>query len=173
MTKTTIVALFSLIFMVFHAELITKGAASGLLLWYSSVVPALFPFMVLSAMLSVSGGISRLVRPFAVIFRFSGLSPEGIYVLLTGLFCGCPMGAKTCADFLAENRISPGEARFLFDVPDRICLPDVCRAYTSVLFCLCDLYAASAACHSGIPDLPKRFPAPLRRPFFFLQSEIR
>lgn len=114
MTKTTIVALFSLIFMVFHAELITKGAASGLLLWYSSVVPALFPFMVLSAMLSVSGGISRLVRPFAVIFRFSGLSPEGIYVLLTGLFCGCPMGAKTCADFLTEKRISPGEARFLF-----------------------------------------------------------
>lgn len=78
MTKTTIVALFSLIFMVFHAELITKGAASGLLLWYSSVVPALFPFMVLSAMLSVSGGISRLVRPFAVIFRFSGLSPEDL-----------------------------------------------------------------------------------------------
>ena len=65
-------------------------------------------------MLSVSGGISRLVRPFAVIFRFSGLSPEGIYVLLTGLFCGCPMGAKTCADFLTEKRISPGEARFLF-----------------------------------------------------------
>ena len=114
MMKTAIAALFSLIFMIFHADLITKGAAAGLLLWYSSVVPALFPFMVLSSMLSASQGIFRLVQPLALIFRFSRLSPEGIYVLLTGLFCGCPMGAKTCADFLAEKRISSGEAKFLF-----------------------------------------------------------
>lgn len=114
MIKTTILALFSLIFMIFHAGLVTKGAAVGLLLWYSAVVPALFPFMVLSSVLSASGGISWLMRPFTVIFRFLGLSADGWYVLLTGLLCGCPMGAKTCADFLAEGRISTGEARFLF-----------------------------------------------------------
>lgn len=114
MIKTTILALFSLIFMIFHANLVTKGAAAGLLLWYSAVVPALFPFMVLSSVLSASGGISWLMRPFTVIFHFLGLSADSWYVLLTGLLCGCPMGAKTCADFLAEGRISAGEARFLF-----------------------------------------------------------
>lgn len=46
MIKTSILALFSLLFMIFHADLVTKGAAAGLLLWYSAVVPALFPFMV-------------------------------------------------------------------------------------------------------------------------------
>ena len=65
MTKTSILALFSLLFMIFHADLVTKGAAAGLLLWYSAVVPALFPFMVLSSVLSGSGGISRLMQPFS------------------------------------------------------------------------------------------------------------
>ena len=45
MIKTSILALFSLLFMIFHADLVTKGAAAGLLLWYSAVVPALFPFL--------------------------------------------------------------------------------------------------------------------------------
>ena len=106
MIKTSILALFSLLFMIFHAGLVTKGAAAGLLLWYSAVVPALFPFMVLSSILSASGGISWLMQPFTVVFRFCGLSADGWYVLLTGLLCGCPMGAKTCADFLAERRRS-------------------------------------------------------------------
>ena len=114
MIRTTVLALFSLVFMIFHADLVVKGAASGLLLWYSAVVPALFPFMVLSSVLSASGGISRLMRPFLVVFRFSRLSANGWYALLTGLLCGCPMGAKTCADLLREKRIAPGEARFLF-----------------------------------------------------------
>ncbi len=114
MVKTTFFTLLSLIFMIFHADLVTKGAAAGLLLWYSAVVPALFPFMVLSSILSASGGISWLMQPFTVVFRSFGLSADGWYVLLTGLLCGCPMGAKTCADFLAEGRLGPSEAKLLF-----------------------------------------------------------
>ena len=52
MIKRAFLILLCLIFMIFHADLVTKGAVSGLLLWYSSVVPALFPFMVLSSVLS-------------------------------------------------------------------------------------------------------------------------
>ena len=112
MIKRAFLILLCLIFMIFHADLVTKGAVSGLLLWYSSIVPALFPFMVLSSVLSASGGVQALMRPFPVIFRFAGLSADGWYVLLTGLLCGCPMGAKTCADLYAEGRISSGEAKF-------------------------------------------------------------
>ena len=75
MTKTSILALFSLLFMIFHAGLVTKGAAAGLLLWYSAVVPALFPFMVLSSILSASGGISWLMQPFTVVFRSPHRAP--------------------------------------------------------------------------------------------------
>ena len=71
MIKRAFLILLCLIFMIFHADLVTKGAVSGLLLWYSSVVPALFPFMVLSSVLSASGGVQALMRPFPVIFRFA------------------------------------------------------------------------------------------------------
>ena len=74
MIKRAFLILLCLIFMIFHADLVTKGAVSGLLLWYSSVVPALFPFMVLSSVLSASGGVQALMRPFPVVFRFAGLS---------------------------------------------------------------------------------------------------
>ena len=129
-------------------------------LWYCppcSLSPEVFP-----------GLCSR----FAVIFRFQ-VSLRGIYVLLTGLFCGCPMGAKTCADFLTE-RISPGEARFLFALCNHQS-PMFLTGFVFPMFAavsLCPLlslrsYAASAACHSGIPDLPKRasFPAITDVPF--------
>ena len=140
MIKTSILALFSLLFMIFHAGLVTKGAAAGLLLWYSAVVPALFPFMVLSSILSASGGISWLMQPFTVVFRFCGLSADGWYVLLTGLLCGCPMGAKTCADFLAERRLSSSgqsfsspsaitRVRCFSQVSSIPCLPLSCRFF--------------------------------------------
>ncbi len=154
MIKTSILALFSLLFMIFHAGLVTKGAAAGLLLWYSAVVPALFPFMVLSSILSASGGISWLMQPFTVVFRFCGLSADGWYVLLTGLLCGCPMGAKTCADFLAERRLSSSEAKFLFALCNhpspmfsrRFHLSHVCRSVTA--FCALSLPFTCRSCCS-------------------------
>lgn len=166
MIKTSILALFSLLFMIFHADLVTKGAAAGLLLWYSAVVPALFPFMVLSSVLSGSGGISWLMQPFTVVFRFCGLSADGWYVLLTGLLCGCPMGAKTCADFLAEGRLSSSEAKFLFALcnhPSPMflagfrCYSHVCRSITAFVLCLCHLHAAPAARYPGTLHLSRSF----------------
>ena len=74
MIKTSILALFSLLFMIFHAGLVTKGAAAGLLLWYSAVVPALFPFMVLSSILSASGGRQMILWRVAV--GLTGSLPE-------------------------------------------------------------------------------------------------
>ena len=73
MIKRAFLILLCLIFMIFHADLVTKRAVSGILLWYSSFVPALFPCMVLYSVLSASGGVQALMRPFPVIFRFAGL----------------------------------------------------------------------------------------------------
>ena len=100
--------------MLFHSAYVTEGAKNGLLLWYSFVVPALFPFMVLSGLIVSGGGIGILTAPFHLVLGpLLGLSKPGVYVLLAGFFCGCPMGAKTCADFLHEGRITENEARFL------------------------------------------------------------
>lgn len=106
-----------LLLMLTHADYVTQGARNGLLLWYTSVVPALFPFMVLSGMIVSSGGISVLTAPFYFFLHpVLGLSRPGCYVLIAGLLCGYPMGAKTCADFIREGRISLSEGNFLMAV---------------------------------------------------------
>lgn len=106
-----------LVLMLLHADYVTEGAGYGLLLWYTSVVPALFPFMVLSGLIVASGGVSMIMSPF-----YMALSPvfpltrDGCYVLVSGLLCGYPMGAKTCADFVHEERISVQEGKLLMAV---------------------------------------------------------
>ncbi len=108
---------FILILMLFRAGYVTEGARYGLLLWYNSVVPALFPFMVLSGMIVAGGGISALMTPFYLILHpFFPVTREGCYVLVSGLLCGYPMGAKTCADFLREGRLSQREGNFLMAI---------------------------------------------------------
>ena len=115
--KKSFLLLILLIFMLLHPAITVTGASNGLLLWYSSVVPALFPFMVLSSLIVASGSLSVLMAPVRLVFGpLLGLSAEGCYTLLSGLVCGFPMGAKTCADFLSRGQISLREGKFLMAV---------------------------------------------------------
>ena len=115
--KQSFLLLILLILMLLHPEITVKGASNGLLLWYSSVVPALFPFMVLSSLIVASGSLSVLMAPVRLVLGpLLGLSAEGCYTLLSGLVCGFPMGAKTCADFLSRGQISLKEGKFLMAV---------------------------------------------------------
>lgn len=113
----SVILFLLLIPMLFHADYVTEGARHGLLLWYNSVVPALFPFMVLSGLIVSGGGIPLIMAPFyKILHPLFGISENGCYVLISGLLCGCPMGAKTCADFVNEGRISLAEGKFLLAI---------------------------------------------------------
>ena len=115
--KKSFLLLILLIFMLLHPAITVTGASNGLLLWYSSVVPALFPFMVLSSLIVASGSLSVLMAPVQLVLGpLLGLSAEGCYTLLSGLVCGFPMGAKTCADFFSRGQISLKEGKFLMAV---------------------------------------------------------
>ena len=115
--KKSVCLFFLLLLMLLSPKVTVNGAANGLLLWYSSVVPALFPFMVLSSLIVSGGGLSVLMAPFRFILGpLLGLSDAGCYVLISGLVCGFPMGAKTCADFLLSGQISGQEGRLLMAI---------------------------------------------------------
>lgn len=106
-----------LVLLLLHPQYTTEGARYGLLLWYNSVVPALFPFMVISNLIVHAGGISALMAPvYKILHPFFPVSPAGCYVLVTGILCGCPMGAKTCSDFVLDGILSREEAKFLLAV---------------------------------------------------------
>lgn len=106
-----------MMFLLLYPRFAAEGARYGLLLWYTSVVPSLFPFMVLSSLIVSSGGVSLLMKPVrAFLGPWLPLSENGCYTLISGLLCGCPMGAKTCGDFVREGKLSVQEGRFLMAI---------------------------------------------------------
>ena len=106
-----------MVFLLLYPRFAAEGARYGLLLWYTSVVPSLFPFMVLSSLIVSSGDVSLLMKPVrAFLGPWLPLSENGCYTLISGLLCGCPMGAKTCGDFVREGKLSVQEGRFLMAI---------------------------------------------------------
>lgn len=93
------------------------GASSGLLLWSQTVLPTLLPFMICSNLIVSLDAVSLLILPFRPFLRsMLKLSDSGSYILISGILCGYPMGAKTCSEFLDSRRISPKEASYLLSI---------------------------------------------------------
>ncbi len=106
--------LFCFLFSLFFPQICISSALLGIQLWFSTLLPSLFPAMVLSAILVSSG----LLEPILMLLRkfwnsaFS-LTPLGASAFLFGSLCGFPMGAKTTADLYQANKISKQEACYL------------------------------------------------------------
>lgn len=106
-----------LILLLTHASLSFQGACQGLLLWFHTVFPTLFPFMLCSNLIVMLDGVRLMTAPFSWLLRYGfGLTPDGGYVLLSGLLCGYPMGAKTCSEFLTQQRIEETEGKYLLAI---------------------------------------------------------
>lgn len=118
--KKSLFSCFSIFFLcslLFFPKIAFEGASNGLLLWFQTVLPTLFPFMFASKLAVLTGANRLLSKPFApFLCRITRISEDGVYTLLTGMLCGYPMGAKTCSDFMEQNRIHPSEGRFLFSL---------------------------------------------------------
>lgn len=94
-----------------------RGAADGLLLWFNVVLPTLSPFLICTQLVVALDGVRLLTSPFyPFLHAVFGLSLPGCYVLLCGLLCGYPLGAKLCADFCERGKITPGEANYLLSI---------------------------------------------------------
>ncbi|MDY3692125.1 MAG: sporulation protein [Dysosmobacter sp.] len=97
-----------------EAGFVRAAAAEALSLCAGSVIPALFPFLVVSSLL-LSLGLGELLSPMLAglmepLFRVDG---AGSSALLLGLVGGYPIGAKTAADLYRGGRLSRPEAERL------------------------------------------------------------
>ena len=103
-----------LLYMLLFPKKVLADSLAGLDLWFHTVLPSLLPFMILSNVLIGANVVSQLMRPFSGFFRHVlGLSLEGGYAWLLGLFCGFPMGARLTGDMYRQHRISREEAGYL------------------------------------------------------------
>ncbi len=112
--KMTVLILILFLCLLFFPHTALLSALDGLLLWYHSVFPVLFPFLFLSSLLI------RIVSPEDMpkilvfpLMRLFGCSAYGAFVILAGFLCGFPVGAKLSAELYHQNRISRKEAMFL------------------------------------------------------------
>lgn len=103
-----------LIWFLTDAAHVRASAAEALVLCGTSVVPALFPFLVISSLL-VSLGFGEWLSPYLAglmtpLFRLPGLASSAFVLGLVG---GYPIGAQTAADLYRERLLTREEAERL------------------------------------------------------------
>ena len=105
-----VIALFTAGLLI-KTQSVTEAVSDGLLLCADAVIPALFPFFVVSGLMINTGMVSLLGKFFypvaSKLFKTSG---KGAVVFVIGLLCGYPTGAKVVADLYSDGSIQKEEA---------------------------------------------------------------
>ena len=97
-------------FLLYFPREASEGALSGLILSFKTVLPALFPYFVLSGLAVRLGTAGIPGRPFGRIMERLFHLPGGCApALLLGLLGGYPVGARTGAELYASGRCSRSE----------------------------------------------------------------
>lgn len=95
-----------LVLLLGNTEAVIRSMNDGLRLCTTTLIPTLFPFMVISE-LFVLGGIGRTVgrkiaKPFEALF---GIGGDGACAVLLGMLCGFPIGTRCALSLYRRGRI--------------------------------------------------------------------
>lgn len=108
----TILLLGLTLLLVLYPSAAAQGAREGLVLCRDLLIPALFPFFVLSSLLVETGLTGRLARPLERPARaWLGIGSGGTAALLLGLVGGYPVGLRTLAELRTGGDCPDREAR--------------------------------------------------------------
>lgn len=109
-----IVLLFAvMVFVAIRSDAVMDSVKDSLIICFSAIIPALFPFMVLSSMfvsLSSDSSFGYIGKLFSRLF---GISPCAVSALICGILCGYPIGAKCTAQLMDTKKITKSEAESL------------------------------------------------------------
>ena len=124
------VCLFLILLFLFPSYCV-EGAKNGLLLWFNTIIPSIFPFILMTALLRSFGGIQYMEKLFgSFLSKVFLCSKHGAYAVIIGLICGYPLGAKAVADSYDFGYIDRKEADYLLTF---CCLPSPMYLYNYVL----------------------------------------
>lgn len=91
-----------------------EASKSGLLLWANNVVPAVFPFFVITELLSHTNIIYYLGKIFHKIMKpVFNVPGEGAFPFIMGLISGYPVGGKIVADMREKGLCTKDEGERL------------------------------------------------------------
>ena len=104
-------ALFCLCLILRNSSIAMEYMNRGLLLCTRTVIPSLFPFMILSEIIVSGGLLKSLPRWLSAPMRFLfGLSDAGCGAVLLGMLCGFPIGAKCAKRSYEQGSMTKEEA---------------------------------------------------------------
>ncbi|MGN0168137.1 MAG: hypothetical protein ACI4AB_08855 [Acetatifactor sp.] len=112
--------LLILLFLLLTGFILTNSALSlnyaslGLELWFTKMIPALLPFMILSGIMvrmQLTEKLSMLLYP--VIGPIYQVRKNVCYCMMMGFLCGFPMGAKVVAELYERQMLTKKEAEYL------------------------------------------------------------
>ena len=109
-TLPAICAGLGILILILDSRTAICGAQNGIELCIYSVIPSLFPFIVLTSILSpmISGGSSRFMRPLG---RLLGMPNGSEGLFLTGILGGYPTGALAVHQAWQNGQLDKEEAR--------------------------------------------------------------
>ncbi len=112
--SSIIISLFFILLLLLKPTVAAESVGVGLRLCGRTVIPALFPFMVLSEIL-ISCGFGELFgrllgRPLAALF---GISRESAAAVFLGFLCGFPVGTRMVLSLYDQGRIERSECERL------------------------------------------------------------
>ncbi len=91
-----------------------QGAAAGLRLWGTLLVPSLLPYFAAAGLLTRLGAVEALARRLTLVAsRLFGVSGAGAAVFLLGLSGGYPLGAASIGTLCENGTITKDEAEHL------------------------------------------------------------
>lgn len=107
-------------FLIIDSQTSLSLAKQGLIVWFRDLIPTLFPFMIVTSLLTRLNLSAYLARIIAPLFRIYRINYAGIYCILMGFLCGFPMGAKVITEELSLKHISREEAQYLLSFCNNI-----------------------------------------------------
>ncbi len=109
--KSIFIVFFTLS-IIFYSDKMSLAAAEGLNLWLNTIVPSLFPFMVISSWLSF--GFSSEGTAFdKITFFLFGVPARYMILFPISILSGYPVGAKIISDLYNKKAISKDTAEHL------------------------------------------------------------
>lgn len=99
--------------------MMVKITQEAIKLWALQLVPALFPYMIISSFILTL--LNRYLPIFdrflsKISYRIFHLSVNGLFILISSHLCGYPIGAKLISESLENHHISEEECNYLLTI---------------------------------------------------------
>ena len=98
--------IFLILLVIFQLEF-SNSVASSLDLCLKSVIPALFPFLIVSYIITETSIPNNYFTLF--LSKLFNISPQSVPAYISGILCGYPIGGKMALELFEKGKIGKNE----------------------------------------------------------------